>query len=91
MIHIFSIFRAPHWSVRIGYIFIKIDSWGNAQGNLFVDSLLIDSSINSSTIGTSSICGYSVNDYSVPLNVNFTHTSDSMTIKINTTLNETAY
>jgi len=70
---------------------MKIDSWDDAYGYLIVDSQIIDISIYNSTYGTSSICGLTTNDYSFPLDANFTHTSDSMTINITTTLNSTVY
>jgi len=49
-------FRAPHWSVRIGYLFVKIDNWANYQTNLIVDSQTKYSTSFSSSSGTQ-ICG----------------------------------
>lgn len=39
----------PHWSVRMGYVFMKIDSWGGEYAYLTVDS----TRVNTATYDTS--------------------------------------
>ena len=70
-------FRAPHWSVRIGYLFLKIDEWGSSKTFLMVDS---DTKIAYAFYDSNgaNICGSNnmiPNEYERSLGINFTHNS----------------
>jgi len=76
---IFVFKRAPHWSVRIGYVFMKIDSWDSETAYLKVDS----NTVYSKTLALEgiSLCGLSAYyEYADTVNVNVTHSASSMTI-----------
>jgi len=42
---LFSLSRAPHWSVNIGYLFMKIDSWDTEHSYLTVDNTNLVSNV----------------------------------------------
>ena len=79
------VLRAPHWSVRMGYMFMKIDAWSDEYSYLIVDSKIKNEAIYGNSPGTQ-ICGLTNQDYSDKINVNFTHNSTTMSIYITTNL-----
>ncbi|EAR90502.2 zinc finger lsd1 subclass family protein (macronuclear) [Tetrahymena thermophila SB210] len=85
---------APHWSVLVGYTLYKIDNWNNESVQMIIDGdIKVTTTRNTTTSnGLSNICGrVSFNDEIIYVSQNFTHSSQNLNLKINSTLSQTAF
>ena len=74
--------------MRIRYTLVKIDSWSNEIAYLYVDSMLVNSTAFPLTSGTKQCGQTKYKDMDAIFDFNLTHTANTLTINITTSLNE---
>ena len=79
--------RAPHWSVRIQFLALILDSWDTENVVVSVDSAQQQKTFLFNNF-VQNICGSSFADSYTIMDFNTTHTASTMAVKISNTLDQ---